>query len=89
MQDGQSKREGRVVVDTPSPEELHAFEPLQDLFAAPTFVPHFDPSRRLGVDVDASTQYRVQGRNIPCGWRLRRQGHEIPLLQNITYPFAK
>ena len=38
----------------PSPEEMSAFQDLQDAFRAPTFLVHFDRKRKLYVDIDAS-----------------------------------
>ena len=44
----------RIEVDTPSSEEKAAFHKLQSLFARPTTLTHFDPERRLYIDMDAS-----------------------------------
>ena len=51
------KREaGRTRLLDPTDEEISSFEKLQELFASPEILTHFDPSRTLYIDVDASTE---------------------------------
>ena len=38
----------------PTPEEISAFQDLQNAFRSPTFLAHFDRKRKLHVDIDAS-----------------------------------
>lgn len=41
----------------PTEAELQAFKDLQEAFSSPTFLVHFDPSRRLYIDLDASKEW--------------------------------
>lgn len=45
----------------PTPEEMTAFTTLQRLFEKPTFLAHFDPAKRLYIDIDVSKQYGFGG----------------------------
>ena len=47
----------QLKVADPTPEEISAFNQLQDVFAGPTFLVHFDPERRLFIDLDASKRW--------------------------------
>ena len=38
----------------PTPDEIAAFQDLQNAFRSPTFLAHFDRKRKLHVDIDAS-----------------------------------
>ena len=46
----------RTPVDDPSPTEIDAFNQLQGAFSRPTFLVHFDKTRVLYIDVDASKE---------------------------------
>lgn len=41
----------------PTEAEVKAFQDLQEAFSSPTFLIHFDPSRRLYIDLDASKEW--------------------------------
>ena len=41
----------------PTPEERESFRLLQEAFELPTFLYHFDPTRKLYLDLDASKQF--------------------------------
>ena len=41
----------------PTPEELNSFQALQAAFQLPTFLYHFDPTRKLYIDLDASKRF--------------------------------
>lgn len=43
----------KTAIPDPTKEELAAFQTLQQQFQNPTFLHHFDPERRLYVDLDA------------------------------------
>lgn len=44
---------GTILAD-PTTREVEAFETLQDILSRPTYLIHFDQSRRLYMDIDAS-----------------------------------
>ena len=44
-------------VDDPSPEELAAYQSLQAAFQEPVFLIHYDRTRRLYIDLDASKKW--------------------------------
>ncbi len=44
-------------LEEPTAQEKRAFETLQAIYMAATFLHHFDPSRRLYIDVDSSKRY--------------------------------
>ena len=46
-------------MDNPTPAELESFKALQDLLANPQYLVHFDPTRRLYADVDASKAFGI------------------------------
>ena len=46
-----------MAVSAPSPSELDAFHHLQSLFAQPTTLTHFVPTRQLFMDIDASKDW--------------------------------
>ena len=51
------KRETNASQYDPTESELHSFRDLQNAFSSPTFLIHFDPSRRLYIDLDASKEW--------------------------------
>ena len=60
----------RTNLSMPTPKELNAFHQLQKLFSSPTVLVHFDETRTLFVDLDASKEwgfgahvYHVMGDN--------------------------
>ena len=42
----------RTAIKGPSAAELISFQAIQDAFARPTFLTHFDPTQTLHIDVD-------------------------------------
>ncbi len=46
----------RTAIKEPSAAELISFQAIQDAFAQPTFLTHFDPTQTLHIDVDASKE---------------------------------
>lgn len=45
-----------TIIEEPTEEELIAFKTIQQAFGGPKFLIHFDPSRQLYIDLDASKQ---------------------------------
>ena len=46
-----------LAIVAPSPTELEAFHHLQSQFARPSMSVHYDPLRRLYIDMDASKEF--------------------------------
>lgn len=51
------KEAARTRVIDPTTEEVEAFKLLQKLFTKPEILTHFDPSRLLHIDIDASSEF--------------------------------
>ena len=51
------KRQSGASFYEPTESEVKAFRDLQEAFSSPTFLIHFDPSRRLYIDLDASKEW--------------------------------
>ena len=51
------KRQSGSSFYEPTEAEIRAFKDLQGAFASPTFLIHFDPSRKLYIDLDASKEW--------------------------------
>ena len=50
------KRQSNGIAYEPTATELESFRDLQNAFATPSFLVHFDPTRKLYVDLDASKE---------------------------------
>ena len=47
----------RLRLEMPTPQELHLYYQLQQMFARPSMLHHHDPKRQLYVDLDASKEW--------------------------------